>query len=257
MSLIEAGFVQPERGSRNELRFSFQDVVLLRTAFQLQSANIPSRRIVRALAKLKDELPAELPLSGLRVMAAGNSVAVKTGPSQWEVDSGQFLFDFEVAPIKGDVTFLDATPRGEAARGQQAEEWYELAEQLAPTDHVGAEQAYRKAIELAPQPHWYAYANLGFLLCLEESRCEEALALFDEALRHFPDAALLHFNRAVVLEELDRMAEAEAAYIRCLQIDPNHEDALYNLERLSELSAYNGDGQAAVRHLNTLRRLKL
>jgi hypothetical protein len=38
--LIDAGFVQPTRGRRNELRFTFQDVVVLRTAFQLQSAKI-------------------------------------------------------------------------------------------------------------------------------------------------------------------------------------------------------------------------
>jgi DNA-binding transcriptional MerR regulator len=64
--LIEAGFVQPTRGKRNELRFTFQDVVLLRTAFQLQSSKIPSRKILRALGKLKAELPDELPLSGIR-----------------------------------------------------------------------------------------------------------------------------------------------------------------------------------------------
>ena len=51
--LIEAGFVHPARGRRNELRFSFQDVVVLRTAFQLQSAKVSSRKIIRALAKLK------------------------------------------------------------------------------------------------------------------------------------------------------------------------------------------------------------
>ncbi|CCD40019.1 Ku domain protein [Candidatus Paraburkholderia kirkii UZHbot1] len=33
--LVDAGFVPPEQGPRNELRFSFQDVVLLRTALRL------------------------------------------------------------------------------------------------------------------------------------------------------------------------------------------------------------------------------
>jgi MerR HTH family regulatory protein len=57
--LIEAGFVRPARGRRNELRFTFQDVVLLRTAFRLQSARIPSRRILEALTRIKDEGPDE------------------------------------------------------------------------------------------------------------------------------------------------------------------------------------------------------
>lgn len=30
--LIDAGFVQPSHGARNDLRFTFQDVVMLRTA---------------------------------------------------------------------------------------------------------------------------------------------------------------------------------------------------------------------------------
>ena len=34
-SLIAAGFVAPTRGPRNEYRFTFQDVVLLRTAVEL------------------------------------------------------------------------------------------------------------------------------------------------------------------------------------------------------------------------------
>jgi len=39
--LVAAGFVTPGRGPRNEYEFSFQDVVLLRTAHRLQAAKIP------------------------------------------------------------------------------------------------------------------------------------------------------------------------------------------------------------------------
>ncbi len=42
--LIAHGFVSPSRGPRNEYRFSFRDVVLLRTAHKLQLADIPTRR---------------------------------------------------------------------------------------------------------------------------------------------------------------------------------------------------------------------
>ena len=78
-SLIAAGFVTPTRGKRREYRFSFQDVVLLRTAYSLQSANIPPRKILRSLQRLKDSLPEELPLSGLRIAAVGNDIAVREG----------------------------------------------------------------------------------------------------------------------------------------------------------------------------------
>ena len=250
--LIDAGFVQPTRGRRNELRFTFQDVVVLRTAFQLQSAKIASRKILRALAKLKAELPEELPLSGIRITAVGDSVAVKTGLAQWDAVSGQHLLDFEVAPIKGDVAFLDSIPRNLKSREQQADEWFALGEQLTSTDVVGAEQAYRKVLELAPSPHYSAYTNLGVLLCEAETRCEEALSVFDRALEHFPDDALLHFNRAVALEELKHCDAAAAAYERCIELDPNHADAHFNLARLSEIR---GDKQGLVRHLSAYRRL--
>jgi tetratricopeptide (TPR) repeat protein len=250
--LIAAGFVQPARGRRNELRFTFQDVVVLRTAFQLQSAKIASRKILRALAKLKHDLPSELPLSGIRITAVGDTVAVKTGQAQWDATSGQHLLDFEVAPIRGDVAFLDSAPRNLKNREQQAAEWFALAEQLTDTDIVGAEQAYRRVLELAPGPHYHAYTNLGVLLCEAETRCEEALSVFDGALEHFPDDALLHFNRAVVLEELKRYDKAVEAYERCIALDPTHADAHFNLARLSEIR---GDKQGLVRYLSAYRRL--
>jgi tetratricopeptide (TPR) repeat protein len=250
--LIDAGFVQPSRGRRNELRFTFQDVVVLRTAFQLQSAKFASGKILRALAKLRADLPDELPLSGIRITAVGDSIAVKTGQAQWDATSGQLLLDFEVAPIKGDVALLDSSPRNLKSREHQADEWFALAEQLTDTDAVGAEQAYRKTLALAPRPHYHAYTNLGVLLCEAETKCDEALSVFDIALTHFPDDALLHFNRAVVLEELKRYTAAVAAYERCVELDPTHADAHFNVARLSEII---GDKQGLLRHLSAYRRL--
>lgn len=243
---------RPARGRRNELRFSFQDVVVLRAAFQLQSAKIASRKILRAIGKLRAELPEELPLSGIRITAVGDNVAVRSGQAQWDAASGQHLLDFEVAPVQGEVAFLDAAPQSVRDREQQADDWFALAEQLMETDVTGAEQAYRKAVELAPNPHYDAYTNLGVLLCEAETRCEEALAVFDNALVHFPDDALLHFNRAVVLEELKRYDAAVEAYRQCVELDPTHADAHFNMARLSEIR---GDKQGLVRHLSAYRRL--
>jgi tetratricopeptide (TPR) repeat protein len=249
--LIAAGFVTPSRGPRNELRFTFRDVVVLRTAFQLQSAKISSRKILAALARLKAELPDELPLSGIRVTAVGNTVAVKTGPSQWDANTGQLLLDFEIAEIKGDVVFLETSPEQKDAV-VHAEEWYALAEQLADVDARGAEQAYRKAIELSPEPFYAAYVDLGALLCEDERRCEDALGVFEQALALFPEDAVLHFNRAVALEGVGRLEDAERSYARCLEINPSYADAHHNLGLLRDRR---GDKQGLVRHLSAWRRL--
>src|SRR5207344_1945193 len=89
--LIASGFVTPSRGPRREYRFTFQDVVLLRTAHGLQAARIPPRKILRSLRQLRATLPDELPLTGLRITAVGSEIAVRDGAAQWQVDSGQLL----------------------------------------------------------------------------------------------------------------------------------------------------------------------
>jgi tetratricopeptide (TPR) repeat protein len=156
---------------------------------------------------------------------------------------------------------------------------------LQATDPVGAEAAYRKSIELSPEPDFHAYNDLGALLTGDQSRCAHALEVFDEALQQFADAELLHANRAVLLEEtgrledaaasymrcveingkndqaalnyavlleeLGRLDEAVAAYARCLEINPRDEEALRNLTRLHE---QNGDSQPVIRHLSAWRR---
>jgi DNA-binding transcriptional MerR regulator len=52
-ALIAAGVISPRRGARREYRFSFQDVVLLRTARSLREARIPTRHITRSLRRLQ------------------------------------------------------------------------------------------------------------------------------------------------------------------------------------------------------------
>lgn len=71
--------------------------MLLRTAIQLRSSKASSRKLRDALARLKRELPKELPLSGIRVAADGNSIVVKAKQSRWDAVTGQMLFDFELA----------------------------------------------------------------------------------------------------------------------------------------------------------------
>ena len=247
--LIAAGFVAPSRGPRNEYRFTFRDVVLLRTAVELQAARIPSRRILASLRKLRATLPAELPLTGLRITAVGNEVTVREGRSQWQADNGQLVMDFELAPAAGKVAFLQRAVS--PAPVEQAASWFSRGESLEASDRRGAEAAYRRALALDPA-HADASLNLGALLC-ESHRCDEAVALYDEALRHRPDEALLHFNRAVALDDQGRSVEALASYHACLRLAPDFADAHYNAARLHQQL---GDAKQAVRHFNAYRRLQ-
>ncbi len=250
-SLISAGFVSPVRGNRNEYRFSFQDVVLLRTAYHLRAANIPARRMLRSLKQLKSRLPEELPLSGLRITAIGNDVAVRDGDAQWEAESGQLLMDFEVASTQGTVSFLQRAPVSESHAPVSAAGWFSHGERLEDKDPAAAEEAYRLALGLAPD-HIDAYVNLGAMLC-EAGRCSEAIELYDRAIHRCPLAPLLHFNRAIALEDLHRDRDALASYERCLELAPLLADAHYNAARLHEKL---GEAQSALRHYSAFRRLQ-
>jgi tetratricopeptide (TPR) repeat protein len=251
LNLVAAGFVVPSRGARNEYRFSFQDVVLLRTAHQLRQAQIAPRKLLRSLRQLRSRLPSELPMSGLRIRAVGSSVAVKDGHAQWEAQSGQWLLDLEVVGGRGDntVTFLQhaAPPTSTASAG----DWYEQALTLEAADPAAAEAAYRRALALQPA-HADAHANLGALLC-EQRRWAEAAAVFDAGVAACPDVALLHFNRGIALEELGRGDEALAAYLACLRLDTGFADAHFNAARLLEQQ---GQPQRALKHYSAYRRLE-
>ncbi len=248
--LVAAGFVKPGRGPRNEYRFTFQDVVLLRTAVELQGARIAPRKILRALRQLKATLPGELPLTGLRITAVGNDVTVRDGRSQWQAESGQLVMDFELAPAQGTVMLLQRKPAS-ARIADDSDAVFSQGEALEQSDRAAAEAAYRKVLALDPN-HTGAYLNLGALLC-ESRRCSEAVALYDEALRRHPDEALLHFNRAVALEDKGRPADALAGYDTSLRLDPALADAHYNAARLHEQL---GDAKKALRHLSAYRRLE-
>ncbi|WP_280153624.1 tetratricopeptide repeat protein [Piscinibacter sp. XHJ-5] len=242
--LVASGFVTPSRGKHREYRFSFQDVVLLRTAHSLQAAHIAPRKILRSLKHLKATLPEELPLTGLRITAVGNEIAVKQGATQWHADSGQLLMDFEVLPAQGTVSFLSRVP-------QESTDWFQRGIELEASDKRSAEQAYRRAI--ADEPGCAdAYLNLGVLLC-DAQRCDEAVTLYRSGLRHCPDEPLLHFNLAVALEDLDRIEDALAAYERCMSLSPGFADAHYNAARLHEML---GHATKAIRHYSEYRRLQ-
>jgi tetratricopeptide (TPR) repeat protein len=251
-SLIDAGFVSPARGARNEYRFTFQDVVLLRTAYHLRAAKIPARKMLRSLRQLKERLPQELPLSGLRIRAIGNDVAVRMADAGWEADSGQLLMDFEVASSQGSVSFLQRTATAPSSPAATAADWLARGEVLEGQDAASAESAYRRSIALEPD-FAPAYVNLGALLC-ESGRSDEALELYDEAIVRCAESALLHFNRAIALEDLHQDAQALKSYEQCLELAPELADAHYNAARLHELL---GHTQAAVKHYSAYRRLQL
>lgn len=245
-----AGFVSPRRGPRNALRFSFQDLVLLRAAADLVKAEVPAARVRRALRKLQGQLPAGRSLASVQVTAEGEEIVVRDGFARWQPETGQVVIDFEVADLARRVAPLvkSATRRGGPAL--DAESWYQWGCDLEDGAPAEARAAYRQALELDPR-HGGANLNLGRLLH-ESGDLKQAEAHYRSALEDGRHRALAAFNLGVALEDQGLSDEALFAYARAVEANPDLPDAHHNLARLLEQLGRTAD---ALRHLNTYRRL--
>lgn len=251
-SLVEAGFVSPARGPRNSWRFSFQDLILLRTAQALAAANVPHQRIVRSVKELRRRLPESMPLTGLNISAEADRVVVREGARRWRAESGQYLLGFEGDPAEGSLNVLEP-PQQESAGAQTppaAEAWFHRAEILESKDPDTAVAAYRRAVELNPAL-LKARINLGCLLH-EIGRLDEAEAVYRDALLLNDKDPVLLYDFGILLEDRGRRDEAMDIYRAALREDPGFADCHYNLALLCERLGRRKD---AIQHLAAYRRL--
>lgn len=246
-ALVRAGFVSPARGPRNALRFSFQDLIVLRTAQALAAAKIPVRRITRSMKALRRRLPHAMPLSGLSIAADADRVVVREGSQRWQADSGQYLLSFEGDPRDGSLSLI---PQDRKLRAWSAAEWLERGLALESADARAAIAAYRRALA-ADGALLEARINLGRLLH-DTGRLSEAEQVYREASEAGSDDAGLLYNMGVLLEDMERKEEALAAYEAALRADPRLADCCYNLALLCEAL---GRQREAIRYMGQYRRL--
>jgi len=214
--LVEAGFVAPTRGPRNAWRFSFQDLIVLRTAQALAAAKVPTRRIARSMKALRRQLPPAMPLSGLSIAAEADRVIVREGARRWQAETGQYLLAFEASPADGSLRVLE------------------------------------RPVAATAQPDVETYIERGCALQQAE-HFAEAEGVYRQGLEACGEHAVLCYNLAIVLEELNRKADAVAMYERALGIDPAFADCHYNLALLYETLE---KPREAIRHMAEYRRLQ-
>ena len=244
-SLVKAGFVSPSRGPRNALRFSFQDLIVLRTAQALAAAKVPARRITKSLKDLRRHLPEAMPLSGLSIDAVGERVVVRERSARWQADSGQYLLAFEGDPADGSLRVIQPAPAK-----ANAPDLLEQAFALEGEDVEAAARAYQEAI-VADPALLDARLNLGSLLH-EAGRLAEAESVYRDALAACGSDPVLLYNLGVLLDDQDRKDEALAAYQQALRGDPALADCHYNLALLCERLKR---PREAIRHMAEYRKL--
>ena len=246
--LVRSGFVTPARDPRRRLQFSFQDILLLKTASRLIAASIPRRKVTRAVAALRQRLPAELPLAGLRISAVGDRIAVQSIGRTWDAESGQGMFAFDVLGGDGGIRLIE--PSEPVKAEPDVDDWFARALSLENSDPVAAREQYQHIIA-ADAEHVESYINCGRLLHLAREWAAAEL-VYRNGIAACGACATLFFNLGVLLEDRDRFDEAIAAYQQALQCEPDHRDSHHNLARLFEAS---GRVQHAIRHFNHYRRI--
>jgi predicted Zn-dependent protease len=246
-ALIDAGFVSPSRGPRKAWRFSFQDLIVLRTAQALVAAKVPAKRITRSVKELRRHLPQAMPLSGLSICAVADRVVVKEGASRWQAESGQYLLAFEGDPAAGSLSVIE---RKKPAPRVCAQEFFDRAVDLEETDPGAALAAYAEAIAADPKLV-DAHVNRGWLLH-EAGRFAEAEQAYRAGISACPGEPLLLYNLGVLLADVDRKKEALEVYEWALQANPGFADCHYNLALICEEL---GMPREAIRHMAQYRRL--
>lgn len=242
---VQDGFLDTERGPRGEHRFGFQELVLLRTARELLAADVPPRRIRRALLGLRARLPAEVPLSGVNIALEGDELVVRDGDGPWVAESGQRLFDFstneilaQVAPLEsglgldvdmaldlddfpGNLSVLPLPPGAPAgahgpldpedrAAEMRCSDWMEVADAFRDDERLTqARDALRRALECDPfEPE----ARRELVRLLEQEGRLDMAEVHCRMLRtlHPKDAesALDHGRLLAHVGELERALEA-------------------------------------------------
>jgi len=252
-SYATKGFLDPERGTRGELRFGFKDLILLRTAGELTAAQIPPRKVRRVLEMLREQLPAGRSLTGVRITADGDRVIVRDGEAMWNPESGQAIFDFavaDIAAVAAPIIRRNAADARERAHEISADDWYTLGCELEMSSVQEAKDAYERALRADPN-HSDAHVNLGRLLH-EEGAPALAERHYRAAIGSNPTHETAAFNLGVALEDLGRNEDAIRAYRLALALDPENADAHYNLAGILERR---GEKQAALRHLKAYRSL--
>ncbi|MBV1876724.1 MAG: tetratricopeptide repeat protein [Pseudomonadales bacterium] len=245
---IARGVLDLGRDPNHHFRFSFQDLVILRTAKELINSGVQRSKINRSLTELRKQLPSNRPLTALRISGDGGSVVIHHKNQVYNPESGQIHFDFSASELAGTVAPMarKAAENAEALNQLSSDDWFDLGVDLEAVSPADAPDAYNRALSIEPD-HADAHVNMGRLL-QEAGKFDAAEEHYYQALESEPDNSLAAFNLGTLLEDTGHIHDAIEAYKKAASFA----DAHYNLSRLYELV---GQHTKALKHLRTYRNL--
>jgi len=234
------------------LRFSFQDLSVLRTIKTLIRNGVSIRRAQRQLASLRVRNGRDVSLASLCIDAHDGHVVVRDHESAWRADSGQLVFGFSFHRPPGEVRQLPyhvSSVAPEFMKALTADEWFEKAlawEESSPTNAIAA---YEQV--LLQRPHCTeTLINLGRLHA-EQEDVEHAVKCFQNALDLDPCEPTALYNLGVIAQDAGEDEHAISYYRRSLSFDSELAEAHYNLATIFDKL---GDARSAIRHINEFRK---
>jgi tetratricopeptide (TPR) repeat protein len=243
---LQTGFLWPSVRRDRRFFYTFQDLVGIKAAVELLEAGVSTQSIRTGLETVREQLPACAdPASKIRVCSDGKKIVVVEHDAAYEPESGQLVMAFTVANLSTRIADVlehpstaasDGVPRPSAEIGgttmphEQPSAYKCFLEGCTAEDRsdlLGAEQAYRRALDLEPSMA-AGHTNLGNVL-YRRGEAKTARKAYERALEFDPNQPEARFNLGNVLDEL---GETELAISHLRQVcsrSPTFADAHYNL----------------------------
>jgi DNA-binding transcriptional MerR regulator len=142
--LTRAGILEPDR-TNAFYQYSFQDILILRTAKELIQDGVRKSRLNRALTSLKQRLPTSRPLSSIRISKDGSQIVVREENTVFNAESGQLHLNFDLSANPAVVSQL--AKRDDLGHGDEvltADDWFDLGVDLEAVSPDDAPAAYRR-----------------------------------------------------------------------------------------------------------------
>jgi tetratricopeptide (TPR) repeat protein len=192
--MARAGILSPSRGARREYRFTFQDLVLLRSTRVLLDAAVPRKRLHRTLRQLVRQLPPGRSPSEVQLTPVDGQVLARDGETVWIPESGQMLLPL-ASPATAAVTDLASRAPAESATsllnlGRFHQDRGDLPEAI---------RLYRAALVLEPD-HAIVWFNLGTALD-QAGHAEDAIQAYRRCLAVNPGMADAHYNLSLLYQQ--------------------------------------------------------
>ncbi|MCQ2272926.1 MAG: tetratricopeptide repeat protein [Bacteroidales bacterium] len=112
----------------------------------------------------------------------------------------------------------------------------DLGEQNKSDEQIEQAVEQYKIVLKLKEDHLPALNNLGYVYLVDQDKYEEALGMFDRALKVEPRCVEAYCNKGVAYECMGQLEKSREAYNAALKIAPNFEEAVLGLNRLDKFN---------------------